>query len=84
MYVRMHRLDCFRSCVFVINGISHLMEMHVHGDNRRHTTVDDHVVVKGDFEYLKQLHSVPHNCWLQFNLDQHARYHEHKLVFNVR
>jgi len=49
------------------------MDLVVHGDNRRSHSIPDHVVMKGDFEFLKHEHKLPHKCWLEFSLDHNVR-----------
>ena len=64
------------------------MDMSVHGDSRRNTMINDHVIVKGDFEYLKHVHNIRHNSWLKFTLDQETRCHwfqgGYYVVFKVK
>ena len=71
-----------------IDGITYHMDLVVHGDNRRSHSIPDHVVMKGDFEFLKHEHKFPHNCWLEFSLDHNVRRNgwcgEYYVLFNVR
>lgn len=84
----MHMLKLFDECLLVIDGIRHHMTMTVHDVSRRYFRNLDHVVVRGNFEQLKENHNLHTNGWLEFTIDKQARSHGSEdgyyVVFNVK
>ena len=47
------------------------MDLAVYDDNRRNNNDRNHVVMKGDFEYLRINHNLRHKGWLKFTLREY-------------
>ena len=67
----MTSLHTQHQCLVMIDGLYYHMDLDVFHDSRRNKPHPDHVVMKGDFEYLMTKHNLRHNCWLKFTLTEY-------------
>lgn len=67
-------------CLLKIEGITYPCDLIVRQDIRR-TGTPDHVVMKGNFAWMKEWHDLTTNGWLEFKLDLTSNYHP---VFHVK